>query len=279
MSEVEHEEPVGLEEETEPPGSGNDEGGGVTFNTNWRHEAEATERAPATNGLPFDFTLQFMGIAEDLHTHPLVQDVMVGMNSPVSDFVIETIEDGLGFEVPPDLLSIYMQADGMRMTWNWKDELGTIRRGGTFQLYNFARVFGRWLDEIWLEDDTLTEDELDLIWSLRGFDGKPRDEDGFRRVTTLLLEKGHAPSLYSHLHGGGTHQLGVSPVDYLYWTLTARGMPQWQLLATDVDLEHDEEALSTTREFFTTMQKLFPEQDLGIFSLLRQGRPSTGEGE
>ncbi len=272
-------DPVGLEEETEPPGTDPGEPSGVAFGKEWRHEAPATEREPATDPLPFDFALTFQAIAEDLHQHARTRDVVANLHPPVSDFVIETIEDGLGFPVPSDLLSIYQQTDGLELSWSWVDDAGTTRPGGALLLHPFAHVFGRWLDTLWVEDDTIDEAALDLIWSLRGFEGQPRHDDAFQRVTTLLLEADAPPTLYTHHHGVGTHALQVGPVDYLYWCLTARGLPGWQILASDYDLDADPLGIDPRPTFFDTMTTLFPEQDLEVFDRLHPTPRATGEEE
>lgn len=272
-------DPAGLEEETEPPGSEPSEASvSVSFGEDWRHEPEST-RAPATDPLSFDFALTFQAIAEDLHTHPRIHDVVANLNTPVSDFVIETIEDGLGFSVPSDLLSIYQQTDGLDLSWNWIDDDGVKRPGGAFHLHSFGHLFGRWLDTLWVEDDALDEAALELIWSLRGFDGHPHVDDEFKRVTGLVLERDADPVLYTHHHRVGTHALRIGPIDYLYWALTARGLPDWTLLASTYDLKADPLGIDPTEGLFDTLTTLFPEQDLGVFEHLIAPAASTGEEE
>jgi hypothetical protein len=272
-------DPIGLEEETDPPGSEQGEPSGVTFGKDWRHEPPAPQREPANDPLPFDFTLTFQAIAEDLHQHPRTRDVVANLHAPVSDFVIETIEDGLGFPVPSDLLSIYQQTDGLELTWSWVDDAGATRPGGAVHLHSFAHVFGRWLDTLWVEDDAVDPDTLDLIWSLRGFDGRPRRDDAFQRVTAIHIRDDDSPTLYTHHHGVGTHALKVGPIDYLYWCLTARGLPGWQLLASDYDLDADPLGIDPRPALFDTMSTLFPEQDLEVFERLHPAPLSAGEEE
>ena len=251
----------GLEEETEPPGEQNSDGeplAAVTINT---RAPEDEEDGPEL--VSQDFVWAFVDLAQRLATHPSVVHHAREVDFPTPDFTIQTIEDGLGGELAPELKSLYKHSDVFRLEWYFRD--GEERKlGGSIHLAGFMRVFGRWLDSLWVETPEMSEAERDFVWTLRGFD-TPTAPGSLWGVLSMDKDAPSQYTLWARHADGHILPMRLGLIDYLYCALGACGAPGWQLVFTDYDFDANPWEMPSPHEWIDRMGSFFPDFDASFF--------------
>lgn len=184
---------------------------------------------------------------------------------PASDVVVTTIESGIGIAVPDNVLSFYQViSDGLEFEWNYKESDGTEQAGGGFHLYNFGRVFGTWVDEIWgVVPDGASETEHDFSWELRPVEAPHKGGSHY----TVLHVPDFAPGygLYYHDPNHSSYRLDLDFASYFDCLLETRGFYGWQFLVSDVDFDQNPVAKQRARAFHEVMPRLFPDTDFSRY--------------
>src|SRR5690554_1254141 len=62
-----------------------------------------------------------------------------------------------------------MVCDWLEFSWSYEQDSRVIPGGGA-HLFDFATVFDSWLDSLWLSEETMSAEQVDFMWTLRGFD-------------------------------------------------------------------------------------------------------------
>ncbi len=224
---------------------------------------DAPDEVEQARLLSDDLMFAIFELEESLRAMPDVTEVICAHDPPVPDFTLETVEISLGRALPPDVRALYKVIDGLHVRWCYRDaDSGEERLGGELRIPDFATVFGRWFDTLWVHDDALDEAHLDLMWQLRGFDlGVALPE-----AMTVLHLRGDWGSDYAlMLHVRESHQLvplRLDLMDYLYAAIAARGTPLWQLPWSGYDFDADPWRIAGAARFFEQMTRRFSEVDL-----------------
>ena len=133
-------DPIGLEEETDPPGP--------------------PPRPDLASPYPL-LTASMHAVVETLHAHG-VEPIHHTFGRPIPQITLELIEDGLGYQLPHELVALYRTINGMRIAWGEPEGLH-----GEVHLTDFDLLFGTWLDTLWTEDPAYPPEHRDLLWRLR----------------------------------------------------------------------------------------------------------------
>ncbi|MEZ4459308.1 MAG: hypothetical protein R3E66_06195 [bacterium] len=182
------------------------------------------------------------------------------MYQPASDVVVSTIESGIGVAVPDHILSFYQAiSDGVEFDWTFVED-GEEKAAGGFHLYNFGKVFGTWVDEVWgVVSPDATERERDFSWELRPIEAPYRGGQHYTVMHVPEFAPGYG--LYYHNPNGTSHRLDLDFAAYFDCLLETRGFHGWQFLVSDVDFAKDDYARQRAEAFHTMMPRLFPTTD------------------
>lgn len=254
-------ERTGLEEITSEPA---DSSAGVMI----LGESQSLESLEEETGEPvevvtFDFVEAFLEQVERLAHHPKVTRHAREMDMPTPDITMVMIEDGLGGELAEDLKSLYKLSNLFRLQWHFEHE-GSERLGGSLNIINFARVFGRWLEELWRDDESLSDAERDFSWTLRGFD-VPGTPEALWGVLSLDSDDPSRYSIWTRHPEHGVLRMHLGLVDYIYCALGALGSPCWQLLFTDYDFQQNPWGVAAPESWIHRLELFFPELDTRFF--------------
>lgn len=226
---------------------------------------------PDVEQLGFDFIEAFLDLTESLVQHERTRDVSHHIERPTPEFTLRVVEDGLGTPLDAELKSLYRLTDSIEFTWGYVDEGGAaVRHGGAMHIAPFMRTFGRWLGEIWPEEE-LPEGASDearaayeLRWQLRGFDTPMRDGALWGALT--LDEQSGAYQLYAYdRKRQRAVPLDLSLIDYLYCALGSCGSPGWQLLFAPYDFEENPWQAADPHLWMARVSELFPYLDMNFF--------------
>lgn|GEM_PF-3030371 len=235
---------------------------------------ESGEEAPAvalqgSQSLGWDLLFDFHAMVEQLRATDGIVDVQATIHPPVPLFTINTIEHGLGIRVPARIRSFYMVCDGLEFSWSYEQDSRVIPGGGA-HLFDFATVFDSWLDSLWLSEETMSAEQVDFMWTLRGFDrtfhapslGSSAPAEGLaeREMVVMCVEEEY-PTYDLFVHDPQTRTsrlLDVSFREYFDCLLAARGTYGWQKLLLE-DPEGEEDKLS---DFYRLTDRFFPPSDL-----------------
>lgn len=249
----------GLEEETEPPGEQEPDEqrlAAVIINT-----TDEEEGGPEL--VSQDFVWSFVDLAQRLASHPNVVHHTREVDFPTPDFTIQTVEDGLGGTLPPELKSLYKHSDIFRLEW-FIEEDGVQTLGGAIHLASFMRVFGRWLDTLWVEKPDMSEQDRDFVWTLRGFD-IPSGQGTLWGVLSMDSEDPSQYSVWTRHPDGHMLPMRLGLIDYLYCALGSCGAPGWQLVFTDYDFDANPWNMASPLEWIQRLESYFPEVDTNFF--------------
>lgn len=261
MSDQFEQDPEGLEEATDPNADSGE--GGVFF-----QEKEEEENP---QGFSWALLEAFEQTARQLHENEHLTDVIFEFDPPIPEFNITTAENALGRSLPHDIKSFYRMTNGFNLQWSLKMPDGSTAPGGHFQMFDFATVFGFWFDHIWVHDDTLNEDELDFIWSLRGISPRTAFENDYMTTLYLLGDWGQDYELFLHQPGKEVAQIHLDFVSYVYYGLETCGTYYWRHILSEFDVTTDDAARQGSRQFFETMSLAFPDVALEPYRALVPG--------
>jgi hypothetical protein len=230
--------------------------------------------------LNWDLLFDFHAMVETLKETDGIVNIRSKMHDPVPGFTIATIEHGLGIRIPTRIKSFYQVSDGLEFSWSYQKD-GEVHPGGGAHLFDFATVFDHWLESLWRSDtrhpetnqqetnqqetNQPDEDELDFLWSLRGFD-KRCDPQRSSMIVMCVEEEYPTYDLFVHdLDQRSSHLLELTFRDYFDHLLTSRGTFGWQALLTeDADFDHP-----MADEFFEVAERFFPDADLSAWRRAR----------
>jgi hypothetical protein len=252
----------GLEEETEPPGEHEPDEQNIASVIINASQEEGDEE----DGLELvsqDFVWAFVELAQRIASHPNITHHTREVDFPTPDFTIQTVEDGLGGELAPELKSLYKHSDLFRLEWFIQED-GARMLGGAIHLASFMRVFGRWLDTLWIEQPDMSEQEKDFVWTLRGFD-IPSAPGTLWGVLSVNDEDPSQYSVWTRHPDGHVLPMRLGLIDYLYCALGACGAPGWQLVFTDYDFAENPWDMPQPEEWLQRLESYFPESDTDFF--------------
>lgn len=212
--------------------------------------------------LSFADQLEFHALVEELLQHEDTRIIDFETYKPAPDVIVSTIEAGIGLTVPEAILSFFQSiSDGFDLEWSYLEE-GEERPGGQIGIYNFARVFGTWLDELWgvFEDQS----REDFTWEIRGLE-KPVAH--LNELQTVLHHNANTRefSLYYYAARGPNFRLKVDFLEYIELLKLSRGFFGWQLLISDADFDDFPVAAEVAERFHRVMPRLFPKDDFSRF--------------
>lgn len=182
---------------------------------------------------------------------------------PVSLFVLEQVESSMGIVIPDQVRSFYEVTDGVELRWSWKDG-DELRPGGEVRMHSFGTVFGSWLDTIWGNTVSDSDDTIDFTWELRGVEQQA--SWGADWMTVLHMPENLPISqLYFHDPASQTLLLDLDFLDYCEALIDTRGVYGWQFLATEADFEERPEIGAHASAALEVLGEVFPEVDLSRF--------------
>ncbi len=206
----------------------------------------------------WEYIYDLRQVVEELESTDGIVDVECHIADPVPTFTIETLEHGLGFDIPRRIKQLYVVADGFHLEWSLECE-GERIPGGGIELFDFATVFDSWIDELW-PADTSPEEEA-FLWSLRGvarFPDPERDE----MVVLCVEEEYPTYDLFLHHPKRQTSQLlTVGFQRYLELLLETKGTYGWHHLVAEDGVQNDRQR-ERVRHFEDVMTHHFPDTDL-----------------
>lgn len=215
--------------------------------------------------LGWDLLFDFHAMIEELRATEGIVDVQATIHPPVPLFTINTIEHGLGIRVPPRIRSFYMVCDGLEFCWSYEQDSQVIPGGGA-HLFDFATVFDSWLDSLWLSEASMSAEQVDFMWTLRGFDRTFYDPAlgasalAQREMVVMCVEEEY-PTYDLFVHDPKTRTsrlLDASLREYFDCLLATRGTFGWQKLL----LEDPEGEADNLSDFFQRTERFFPPSDL-----------------
>lgn len=218
----------------------------------------------AASRLDLEDLLQLRDTVDALVAHQDFHLLKYDTFQPTSDVVISMMETGIGIAIPTPVLSFFREiSDGLDVVWTYFRE-GHEPSHGNVQLYNFGRVFGTWVDEVWgVVPEGGDQRDLDFSWELRPIEAP---HPGGTHYTVMHVPD-FAPTynLYYHDPKGSSHRLSVDFVGYFRCLLETRGFYGWQFLVSDVDFETHPVARERAEAFHRLMPKMFPDTDFSRY--------------
>jgi hypothetical protein len=223
-----------------------------------QEEAVARTRARDEGSLDWEYVYDFREMVRELEASDGIVDVEAHVSDPVATFTIETLEHGLGFEVPRRIKQFYLVADGLSLEWSIERD-GDVVPGGGIELFDFATVFDSWLGELWPTDTDPDDDGF--LWSLRGLADLP--DSGRDDMVVLCVEEEY-PTYDLFLHDPEAQHSELMTLDfrrYLDVLLETRGTYGWHHLLSEAPLRNETQ-LQRVHHFYETMERHFPDVDL-----------------
>lgn len=209
------------------------------------------------------FVEEFYEMIYLLHGHPDVVDVRAELSEPAPEFAIETFEHGLGAPLGETVRSLYGLTNGVEFAWNVRAG-DVVAPGGEVRILDFGTCTGHWFDTLWVHDDALSEEALDRIWSLRGFDQPKRH--GARTIAAMAVTQAGPPFEVVLSDGeGGLQPLQMDLYDYVYGAIDLMGVPGWQQVFAAAPGEHTEAQREACARVFALIEAMFPARDLSFY--------------
>ena len=156
------------------------------------------KRPKSIRRLSPEYIYDLRDLVDDLFAHEDTELVTFETYRPASEMEINTAEDAMGIAVPAQVLSFFSQiSNGFELEWEIV-ESGEKSPGGAINVYNFGKVFGSWLDDIWgVTHPEADEKALDFSWELRGLERGSKNDSPF--ITSLHVgEREPTYDLYFH---------------------------------------------------------------------------------
>lgn len=224
-------------------------------------EVELDESGALALGL--DDLLRLRDAVDELMDHPDFHLHKFDTFQPTSDVMVSMVESAAGIAVPSHILSFFREiSDGLDLSWSLIQADTT--EGGSIAMYNFARVFGTWVDEVWgVVPDHGTPKDTDFSWELRPVEAPFPGGTHF----TVMHVPEFAPTynLYYHDPRGTSHRLSIDFLEYFSCLMETRGFHGWQFLVSDVDFDTHRVARERAEAFHRVMPQMFPETDFSRY--------------
>lgn len=227
--------------------------------------SDATESVEQKKlGREYLFSLREM--VSELDRRDSIVDLDYDFYNHVPEVSLNTIENSVGATIPERIKAFYKLTDGFELSWNYLDEDNVSYRGGRIHLYDFARVFDLWIDKLWsisVEEHPFDED---FLLSLRGFDRIEAGDDKTSDWIVVCVEEEY-PTFDLFLFDEAEtdfYLLNISFENYLRMLVETRGFYGWQYLFVDDELL-DEARIGRVRQFFSVMERFFPDTELDFF--------------